>query len=335
MEDLHRYIRELIDIPSVSGNEGEVAKYLERDLTSRGFEVSLQEVAPGRENVYAVTPGSSPQIVFCTHIDTVPPFYASSEDDTYIYGRGSCDAKGILATMVFAALQLREAGVPQVGLLFVVGEEVDSAGATVANSLESESQFVVVGEPTANRLATGHKGGFKVNLSAEGKAAHSAYPQLGDSAIDRLLDGLADIRAHDWGISDVLGNATVNIGTISGGLAANVFAPHAEADVFVRVVGKSSEVREGFDKILARHPKLAYRVVSESDAVFCKTVSGFELAPMSFGTDIPALHAFGKPLLIGPGTIHDAHTDAEKIGKGEAAEAVGYYQTLARQLLDG
>lgn len=333
MHELHRYIRELIDIPSVSGNEGEVAKYLDGDLTSRGFDVSLQEVAPGRENVYATSKGVPPRIVFCTHIDTVPPFYASSEDDTHIYGRGSCDAKGILATMVFAAVRLREAGISDVGLLFVVGEEVDSAGATAANSLKSDSKFVVVGEPTANRLATGHKGGFKVKLIAKGKAAHSAYPQLGDSAIDRLLDGLADIRAHDWGDSDVLGKATVNIGTISGGLAANVFAPHAEADVFVRVVGKSSDVRTGLETILAGHPALEYQLVSESDAVLCETVPGFELAPMSFGTDIPALHAFGKPLLIGPGTIHDAHTDAEKIGKGEAAEAVEYYQTLARQLL--
>jgi acetylornithine deacetylase len=332
--ELFAYIRRLVDIPSVSGDEGEVARFLRDDLTAKGFAVTLQEVVPGRLNVYAVTEGVLPRVVFCTHIDTVPPFYESSEDDELIYGRGSCDAKGIAATMIAASMALRGSGVSDVGLLFVVGEEVDSAGAVVANELPSDSRYVIVGEPTDNKMATGHKGGFKFKLTARGKAAHSAYPDLGESAIAHLLDALADIRAEDWGTNDVLGPATINVGTIHGGLAANVFAPAAESDVFIRVVGRVADVQAKIDAILERHPKVRYDVISMSDAVFCETVSGFETAPVSFGTDIPALHAFGKPLLVGPGSIHDAHTNAERLAKREAVAAVSYYQKLAKQLLE-
>jgi acetylornithine deacetylase len=272
-------------------------------------------------------------VVFCTHLDTVPPFYPSSEDEEHVYGRGSCDAKGVLAAMVFAAEALRDQGIDELGLLFVVGEEVDSVGALAANRLESRARYVVVGEPTENRMASGHKGGFKFRLTAKGRAAHSAYPHLGVSAIELLLDALAEIRAADWGRSDVLGPATVNIGTIGGGLAANVLAPEAEATVFIRVVGSASDVQGKLQAILARHPALACELISVSDAVFCHTLPGYEIAPVAFGTDIKSLKTFGKPLLIGPGSIHDAHTAREKIGKREALEAVSYYQRLARELL--
>ncbi len=294
----------------------------------------LQDVIDGRTNVYATSAGVLPRIVFCTHIDTVPPFYPSAEDDDRIYGRGSCDAKGVLAAMVFAAVALRERGVDDVGLLFVVGEEVDSVGALAANGLESRARYVVVGEPTENRMANGHKGGFKFRLMAKGKAAHSAYPHLGESAIERLLDALADVRAADWGSSDVLGPATVNVGTIAGGLAANVLAPSAEAAVFIRVVGRAAEVREKLDAILLRHLATSYEIISQSDAVFCETRPGYEVAPVAFGTDIKSLKTFGKPLLIGPGSIHDAHTSGERIGKKELVDAVSYYQRLALELLE-
>lgn len=327
------YIRQLVDIPSVSGDERELSLFLEKDLTARGFHVALQEVVDGRLNVYATTAGKLPRVVFCTHLDTVPPFYPSSEDDRYVYGRGSCDAKGIIAAMVFAAAGLREGGADDVGLLFVVGEEVDSVGALAANRLESRAAYVVVGEPTENRMANGHKGGFKFRLLARGKAAHSAYPHLGESAIERLLDGLAEIRREEWGKSEILGEATVNVGTIAGGLAANVLAPEAEAQVFIRVVSKADVVKEKVESILARHPALRYELISASDAVTCVTRPGFEIAPVAFGTDIKSLKTFGKPLLLGPGSIHDAHTSGEKIGKKEAEEAVSYYQRLALDLL--
>jgi acetylornithine deacetylase len=331
LSELFAYIRRLVDIPSVSGEEQALALFLERDLAERGFTVTLQEVAERRANVYALGSGDLPSVVFCTHLDTVPPFFPSREDEDYIYGRGSCDAKGILATMVHAAVALREGGLA-VGLLFVVGEEVDSLGALAANRLESKARYVVVGEPTENRMANGHKGGFKFRLIAKGKAAHSAYPHLGESAIERLLDGLAAIRGANWGRNDRLGEATVNVGTIGGGLAANVLAPDAEAQVFVRVVDRASDARAELDRLLEGHPALRYEVISESDAVRCETLEGYEIAPVAFGTDIKSLRAFGKPLLIGPGSIHDAHTAGEKIGKREALDAVDYYQRLAREL---
>jgi len=334
VSELNAYIRRLVDIPSVSGGEGDVARFLEKDLANRGFSVRLQEVGADRFNVHAVNNDATPRLIFNTHIDTVPPFYESSEDDAYIYGRGSCDAKGILACMVLATMALREEGIREIGMLFVVGEEVDSAGALVANKGDWKSEHVVVGEPTENRMASGHKGGLKFRLKASGKAAHSAYPQLGESAIAYLLDALSDIRAEDWGTSDLLGPATLNVGTIKGGLAANVFAPEAESDVFIRVVGNVNDVKEKLEKILTKHTKLTYEVIASADAVTCKTVDGFDLAPVSFGTDIPALTNLGKPLLLGPGSIHDAHTNAEKIGKEEARDAVKYYQRLARKLLD-
>jgi acetylornithine deacetylase len=330
--DLIAYVRRLVDIPSVTEGERDLALFLDRDLRERGFAVTLQEVGSGRLNVYARSEEDFPRVVLCTHLDTVPPFYASSEDDEYVYGRGACDAKGIIAAMVFAAVDMKASGV-HVGLLFVVGEEVDSAGALEANKLPSRASYVIVGEPTESRMASGHKGGFKCRLTAKGKAAHSAYPRLGESAIERLLDALEEIRSSDWGRNDVLGEATVNVGTISGGLAANVLAPHAEAQVFVRVVGRVSEVRAKMEGILARHPALACEVISESDAVSCVTRPGYEVAPVAFGTDIKSLRAFGKPLLIGPGWIGDAHTAHEKLSKREVTEAVAYYQRLVRDLL--
>jgi acetylornithine deacetylase len=330
--DLIAYIRRLVDIPSVTEGERELALFLDRDLRERRFAVTLQEVDGGRLNVYATSDEDLPRVVLCTHLDTVPPFYGSSEDADYVYGRGACDAKGIIAAMVFAAVALKASGV-HVGLLFVVGEEVDSAGALAANRLPSRASYVIVGEPTESRMANGHKGGFKFRLSAKGKAAHSAYPHLGESAIERLLDCLAEVRSTDWGKSEVLGDATVNVGTISGGLAANILAPEAAAQVFVRVVGRVSEVKAKMDGILARHPALACEVVSASDAVFCVTRPGYDVAPVAFGTDIKSLTAFGKPLLIGPGWIGDAHTAHEKIGKREAHDAVLYYQRLVRELI--
>ena len=333
MSSLFPFIRKLIDIPSVTGDEVDLARFLEKTLGERGFNVMMQEVEADRYNVYALTNGS-PKVVLCTHLDTVPPFYASSEDELYIYGRGACDAKGCIAAMVEAVSGLRQEGVEGLALLFVVGEEVDSIGAKTANLLKPGSRYVLVGEPTESHMASGHKGTFYFILRAKGRAAHSAYPHLGDSATDRLLDALQKIRKADWGWNDVLGAATVNIGTLSGGLAPNVIAPEAAAGVLVRVVGKASEVEETLVEVLADAPNLSYEVLSRNDAVLCETLPGFDVAPMAFGTDIPSLTELGKPLLFGPGSIHDAHTFEEKIGKQDALRAVDLYRQAAIGLLE-
>ena len=333
MKTLFDFIRQLIDIPSVTGEEGDVARFVEKTLVDRGFEVTLQEVESGRYNVYALTDGQ-PKVVLCTHLDTVPPFYESSEDEEYIYGRGACDAKGCLAAMVEAASKLRDGNARGLGLLFVVGEEVDSIGAKTANRLEPGSSYVLVGEPTESRMASGHKGTFGFVLHARGRAAHSAYPHLGDSAIERLMDALEKIRRADWGQSPLLGAATVNVGTLSGGVAANVIAAEAKAEVLVRVVGKASDAEARLQKIIDTDSSFDYRVFSKNDAVTCETLPGFDVAPVSFGTDIPSLTELGKPLLLGPGSIHDAHGAREKIGKQEAVRAVELYHQAASELLE-
>jgi acetylornithine deacetylase len=333
LTSLFSLIRELVDIPSVTGEEEALARFLEKLLADRGFRVRLQEVEPHRFNVLALAGGRA-RVVLCTHLDTVKPFIPSSEDDTFIYGRGACDAKGIMGAMVTAAEALRQEDRDEVGLLFVVGEEVDSIGARHANDLALESEYVVVGEPTENRLATGHRGALEFVLHADGTAAHSAYPERGDSAIDRLLAVLQRIRRADWGTSTTLGTATVNIGTLTGGVAGNVIAPWAEAGVLVRVVGTAAHAQAVLDELIAGDSRLTYRIVTASDAVSCLTLDGFETAPVAFGSDIPSLTSLGRPLMVGPGSIHDAHRDDEKLDKRQALDGVQRYRDLVTRLLE-
>ena len=334
MKSLFNLVRQLIDIPSVTGEEGLVGRFIADHLEKAGFLTTLQEVEKDRFNICARAHEEPvPQVVLCTHLDTVPPFYQSSEDELSIYGRGACDAKGIMAAMIVAAQRLNTEGLGGVALLFVVGEELDSIGAKSANRLGIGSRYVVVGEPTDNELAVGHKGSFKFVLRAKGKSAHSAYPEFGDSAVERLMNTLNRIRSEDWGKSDVLGSATVNIGTLAGGVAANVVPAEAEARIFVRVVGEVSVVQSKLERLLGDDPNLGYEVISQNDAVFCKTLPGFETVSVSFGTDIPSLEDFGEPLLIGPGSIEDAHTDHEKIGKKELRESVEIYCRVVETLL--
>ena len=332
MSNLFEFIRALIDIPSVTGDEEPIARFLDRELTSRGFHVTLQQVAPGRFNVFAGVRGRT-SVVLCTHLDTVPPSIPSAEDHDYIYGRGACDAKGILAAMVVAAERLRGDGIDGVGLLFVVGEETNSAGARKANDLGVGSRYIVVGEPTQNIPASGHKGVFGFVLEASGTAAHSAYPDQGDSAIDRLLTAVDRIRHAAWGSSDLLGDATCNVGIIAGGEAGNVIASRAEARIFVRTVGAAADARATLDGLIDGDPKLRYDILCQTDAVSCETLPGVDSAPVAFGSDIPALTTFGKPLLFGPGSIHDAHTDDEKIAKRDVEDAVDLYYRAASHLL--
>jgi acetylornithine deacetylase len=305
-----------------------------RLLETQGYpQVELQAVEGDRANVWARA-GERSRVVLCTHLDCVPPWIASSEDEQNIYGRGSCDAKGIMLAMLAAGERLRAKGVTDFGFLFTVGEELDSVGAKVARALAPGSRYVIVGEPTESRLATGHKGVFKFDLRAQGRAAHSAYPELGASAIERLLDALEAVRRAAWGHSERLGPATVNIGMITGGVAANVIAPRAEARVMVRVVGEAGACRDVLEGLLMGREGVGYEVVASSDAVYCETRPGFETAPVRFGTDIPSLAgSFGAPLLVGPGSIHDAHTSDEKIGKAELVAAVDLYERLVGELL--
>ncbi|MGA2631606.1 MAG: M20/M25/M40 family metallo-hydrolase [Terriglobia bacterium] len=325
---LFELARRLVDIESVTGNEQACAEMLRDHLKGLMFHVEHQPVSPGRANVFATR--GTPEIVLSTHMDTVPPFVASSEDDEYIYGRGSCDAKGIMAAQVTAAERLTGEGVTNFGLLFLVGEETMSDGARVANQSPMGTRFMINGEPTENKLALGSKGILRVEICARGRMAHSAYPHLGESAIEKLLDILADLRRMPLPVDPVLGPSTLNIGLISGGRAANIVPDEARADVLIRTVNGTDALRQNIRRIL--DGRCEFEFIRETPALRMEKVEGFEADVVAFTTDLPNLTNWGRPLLLGPGSISVAHTDHERVRKADLARAVELYCRLVRQL---
>jgi acetylornithine deacetylase len=329
--DVFQLTRDLIDIPSVSGEEARVGSFLAERLRSLGYEVELQEIAAGRANVIATT-GAPPRIVLSTHMDTVPPHIGSYEDDEFVHGRGACDAKGIIACQVAAAESLRADGAKEIGLLFTVDEEVTSAGAKAANEhpLASSCRYLINGEPTDNRLATGTKGSLHVTIKTEGRAAHSAYPEQGESAIEKLLTVLDDIRKIEWPGDEVFGETTCNIGVVSGGTRANVIADEARAVLAIRLATNARFARELLEKTVAGRASLEYK--SGHDPLRLLAIDSFEQTIVRFTTDIPYLTNWGRPLLIGPGSILDAHTAHERVSKSDLLRAVEIYEELVRML---
>src|SRR4029079_5489313 len=295
------------DIPSVTGEELAVGQFVSDYLEQLGFRVERQEVAPDRFNVIATTDASR-RVVFSTHMDTVPPFIESREDDEFIYGRGSCDAKGINAAQIFAAQRLRDEGVKDVGLLFTVDEETESLGAQSANQhpLARECRYLINGEPTDSRLATGTKGSVRVVITTEGRAAHSAYPEAGESAIEKLLDILDDVRASEWPEDPFFGTTTCNIGVLNGGTRPNVIADKARAELQIRLGIDIEHVKRVLEDAVRERGRLGYSSAAHPVRLF--SVPGFDECVVRFTTDVPYLSEWGKPLLLGPGSIFDAHT---------------------------
>lgn len=332
--NLYELTRQLIDVPSVSGEEREIAFNLYGRLKGRGYHVEMQQVEANRFNLIATT-DKKPVVVMSTHLDTVPPFIGSSEDDEYIYGRGACDTKGIIAAMLTAGERLREASENRFGFLFVVGEETTSIGAQVANKhlRASECEFLINGEPTENKLATGSKGSLRVRLKATGKAAHSAYPEQGESAIEKLLDVLSDVRKIEWIKDDFFGETTCNIGVINGGVRPNVIPFAAHADMQIRLVCDSKLILEQLKDVVASRVEVELQGVTEP--IKFHVVEGFEAEVVRFTTDVPHLSKWGVPLLLGAGSILDAHTANEKISKKQLSESVELYVGLVRRLLSG
>ncbi|MBB6146498.1 acetylornithine deacetylase [Silvibacterium bohemicum] len=332
--------RQLIDIESITYNEGAVGHFLADVLTARGFHVETMPVehdhesrhAGDRFNIYAGIRGEQPDVVFSTHMDTVPPFIPSSEDDNFIYGRGACDAKGIIAAQVAAAERLRADGF-KVGLLFVVGEERDSAGAKVANQSPRGSRFLINGEPTDNRIAVASKGALRVHVHASGKMAHSAYPELGESATHKLVEALDRVLRIELPVSEDVGPSTLNIGTIEGGRATNVIADKADAHLLIRLVGPSEETRNAIQQAVAGLAEAEFTL--EIPFKRLRHLEGLPTMIAAFTTDVPWLTQWGEPLLLGPGSIHVAHTPHEKLSKRELAEAIDLYTEVARRLMNG
>lgn len=330
--DVFKLTRELIDIPSVTGDEFQIGTSLAELLNRRGYKVDLQEVETDRANLIATT-GEKPTIVLSTHMDTVPPYIAASDDDEFIYGRGACDAKGIIAAQIAAAEKLRADGINEIGLLFTVDEEVTSAGARALNELPraSSCRYLINGEPTDNQLATGTKGSLQVKIRTAGRAAHSAYPEQGVSAIEKLLDVLVDVRKIQWPADQTFGETTCNIGVISGGTRANVIPDEAQTVLQIRLAIASQTAKELLERAVGGRASLDYKSVH--DPVRLHALAGFESTIVRFTTDIPYLTKWGTPLLIGPGSILDAHTEHERVAKKELARAVEIYEDLVRRLL--
>lgn len=341
--DAIQLTKQLVNIESTTYHEAPAGEFLAELLAGLGYAVERQNVpqpdlakTPGggfgpRFNVYGGKAGVTPELVFSTHMDTVPPFLGECrEDDEFLYGRGTCDAKGIIAAQVAAAERLRAQGA-NVGLLFVVGEERDSAGAKVANENAKASRFLINGEPTDNRLALASKGCLRVEIRAHGKMAHSAYPELGDSAIEKLLAALEDVRKLELPVVEGIGDTTLNVGLLHGGRAPNVIADEAEAHCLVRLVGPGEPIREAIVKAVAGRADVEFSL--ELPFVQMRAVEGLPTMVAKFTTDIPSLTNWGEPFLLGPGSIHVAHTPRECIRKSELLECVELYVRLAENLL--
>jgi acetylornithine deacetylase len=323
--------RSLVDIDSTTGREAEAGRWLETYLRECGFSVVRQAVDDARFNLLATVGTASPSLVFSTHFDCVPPYFPSSVRDGRIYGRGACDAKGILAAQVVAAERLRDAGESRVGLLFVVGEERGSDGARAANAASTgQCRYLVNGEPTDSRLGLATRGMVRYRLRASGRAAHSSFPELGESAIDKLIDALIDLRRIELPEDAVLGRTHYTVGLIAGGVAPNVVSPSAEAEVMFRTVTGASEIDRAIGSL---HPRVAVEKVLEVAPVRLTTVPGFDTAVFPYTTDVPVLNRWGQPLLFGPGSIHVAHTADEFISVAELNAAIDSYVTIARSLL--
>jgi len=333
--------RQLVDIESITGNEAAVGNYLYGELCRLGYHTRKVPVEANRFNLYATaefgdtsSPAALPRIVFSTHMDTVPPFIASSEDARCIYGRGSCDAKGIIAAQIAAAERLRQENI-YVGLLFVVGEERDSLGAKAANDFaasqpSSPRRYLINGEPTENRIALASKGTLRVEVTARGKMAHSAYPELGESAIDKLLAALTRLRTMPLPSDPEIGACTLNIGLIEGGRAPNVIPDYAHADLSYRLIGPSADLRRQILTTAGNQVEVTFPL--ELPFMRLRAVEGLPTMIAAYTTDIPFLANWGEALLVGPGSIHVAHTEGEYIDKRQLAHAIELYCAIARKL---
>ena len=329
--ELSELTRQLIDIESITGNEKNVAVFVRDHLAKLGAQVELEEAEPGRPNVFASW--GKPDVVLSTHLDTVPPFFPSREDEQFIYGRGACDAKGILAAQVEAACRLHAEGVRDVGLLFLVGEERNSAGAMAANRKPRGSRYLINGEPTENKLAIGTKGVLRLEMEAKGRMAHSAYPELGESATEKLVEALYRLRAMSLPEDALLGRTTYNIGILQGGIAPNVIPDSARAEVMYRLVGPGDELQQAVERVVGT--LVTVKKVLEIPPVKLGRIDGLETVVVAFSTDIPALSNWGQPFLLGPGSVRVAHTDHERISKAELVQAVEIYVKMVKNLKKG
>lgn len=329
MADVVALAADLMALDSSTGSEAGAVDFVSKWLVARGWNVNLQEVSRGRANVWASRSGGG--VTLSTHLDTVPPYIPPRLNGDRLTGRGACDAKGIAAAMLAAADNLAVAGEQRVDLLFVIGEEKGSDGARAANRLSPTSRFLINGEPTESKLASGAKGSLRVMVRTRGRAAHSAYPHLGASAITPMLALLPTLNDLELPSDDTLGDTTFNVGTLHGGTEANIVPAAAEAEVMFRLVGDVAPLKRQIERWASGRAELEFGSYIPTQRFH--TIPGFEVAPVAYTSDIPLLTKWGTPLLFGPGSIHVAHTPDESIDVGELRAAVQAYETMVRALL--
>jgi len=330
LADAFGLTRALVALETPTGSEGPATDLLDGVLRRAGYRTVRQTVTPGRDNLLAFR--EPPALVFSTHVDCVPPYVPLSEDAESIHGRGSCDAKGLAAAMVAAAEQLAAGGERRIGLLFLVGEENGSDGARVAAGLEPRGHFLVNGEPTENRLSIGQKGSLRVDLKATGRAAHSAYPDEGESAVAALLDTIERIRQMPLPRDPLLGPSTLNVGLIQGGVAPNVLAPEASAQILIRTVEPTGPLKAAIQALAAPGVAVAFPVELPSHKAGA-VPAGWDTTVVSYASDLPFLASWGEGYQLGPGTIRVAHTAQEHIRKADLLRGVELYVRLATDLL--
>ncbi len=331
-QDVFKLAKQLIEIESLTGNEKNISDFIGNWLKTRGWKINIQPVDQDRFNIFARHPyTANPKLLFNSHMDTVPPYIEFQEDEDYIYGRGACDTKGIIAAQLCAAQKLMDSGYENIGLLYVVGEEVDHCGIKKANELSLNPSFFIVGEPTESKMASSQKGLIKIKLTSEGLSAHSGYPESGKSAINPLLESLVDLKCTQWPNHSDYGKTTLNIGTIKGGIASNVIPDYAEAELVFRTTNDHEPLCRQIQNVIGGRVKVDFLL--KSNPIKLSTLEGFETIPVSYSTDIAYFKTQAQIYLWGPGSILDAHTENEKIEKKELARAVRTYVHIAQTLL--
>ena len=329
-DDIAERLLKWLAVDSTSGNEREFLQLLEGMFHDDGWQITRQPVEEDRWNLL-VTDGTDPQVLLSTHVDTVPPVLEVDYDGQVVRGRGACDTKGGLLAMVHAARRVRDAGIEGVGFLLVVGEEVDHRGAKEATALQLDVDRIILCEPTQNRVVTAQKGMVRCTLRTRGVAGHSAFPDDGESAVGPLLDALEAIRGHDWPTDELLGATTVNIGVIDAGVAANVFAPEARAEVLFRAVSDAEQLLHEVRSTVGGDVEMVDVVYN--DPVFFDVPSGVDTCTVPFNTDAPYLADIADVWLVGPGDIRCAHSEDEQIRIGEIFDGIELYEKLIQRVL--
>lgn len=307
-------------------------------------EKELMEVGDGTLNLFLRW--GTPRVVFCTHMDTVPPYIAPSFYDTEVHGRGSCDAKGQLFAMYTACKELEASGCTDFGLLILSGEETGSWGAKAFSKTGFKAPFLIVGEPTENKMVSASKGTKSYDLRFGGKAFHSGYPEHGVSAVDLFNEFYNKLKATDFGEDPELGKTTWNIGLLHSDNPQNILSPELTCRLYFRTTFVSDEPVQRFMAEIAGQAgndegKTGNDEGKASNDVTPRggdrparyvTLPGFESAPVAFGSDAPHLTGFGHKIICGPGTVLVAHRDDEHITLPELEDAVKIYTALYREI---